>query len=163
MYKILLFSGGVYRFKDLVETVEDAGGLVLRKDQFEISRGSSYLSNEIQVMLIVPGEDEKIVQSLSTEIRGRMEELDDADKDMIVTFLPIYNALCRASSWITLEEIEDLIQCPCLSSFCEKTQEKNCIIDELKETLTKLCDHGIVEKRDLDGKTQYRLDDDQSE
>lgn len=159
MYKILLFSGGVYRFTDVVETVEDMGGLILRKDHFQISRGSSYLSDEIQVMLIVPGKDEKIVESISNDIMGRIEELDvdKHDKQTILSYISIYNALNQASSWLEIEEIEDLIECPCLSSLCENSDDQSCVINELEETLDKLCEQEILLKRYINGKTHYRL------
>jgi hypothetical protein len=165
MYKILLFSGGVYRFKDMVETVEDVGGLVLRKDQFEISRGSSYLSDEIQVMLIVPETEKEIVESLCSDIKGQIEEpdVDEPDKHILLTYIPIYNALSRANSRITLEKIYDLIECPCLSLFCENSQDESCVIDELEETLNKLCEQGIAEKKEINGKIQYCLYKDKQE
>ena len=63
MYEIILFSGGVYKYDELTEAVEDLGGLILRKDNFHISRGESYLSEEIEVMLIIPEEDKPTIES----------------------------------------------------------------------------------------------------
>lgn len=165
MYKILLFSGGVYRFKDLVEDVEDVGGLVLRKDQFEISRGSSYLSDEIQVMLIVPEKDKELVESLCSEIKGQVEkpDIDDTDKIFILSYIPIYNALSQSRSWRTIEEIEESIECPCLALLCENSKDENCVIDELEETINKLCQQGMVERRNLKGEIQYRMHHDKTE
>lgn len=159
MYKILLFNGGVYRFTDMVETVEDMGGLVLRKDCFHIIRGLSFLGEDIQVMLIIPEKDYEIVKDLSKEIKGEIKEfeMDSNEKNMFLTYIPIYNALSRASSWKTTIEIENSIECPCLISLCENTPDKICIIDKLEETLNKLCEQGIAGKRYLKGKPHYGL------
>lgn len=43
MYKILVYSGGVYRFEEVLECVEDIGGIVLKRDEFNISRGSYFI------------------------------------------------------------------------------------------------------------------------
>ena len=79
MYEIFLFHGGVYRFDELKEAVEDMGGMVLKENLFHISRGTSYLADEVQVMLIIPLDDAKIIKTLSNEIKGHLEKFDTED------------------------------------------------------------------------------------
>ncbi len=54
MYEIIHFRGGLYKFDELSEYVEDVGGLVFNRDHFEIIRGTSYLSTEVHVILMIP-------------------------------------------------------------------------------------------------------------
>lgn len=157
MYEIYLFSGGVYKFDELKETVEDIGGLMLRKDRFHISRGASYLAEEIQVMLVVPEQDKKIIKSFSHEIKGTLDqlELEDLKRINILTYLSIYDVLNRTGSWTTLEEIEDLIECPCPAQLCN-LEAKTCVLDELEKALDDLCQQNVVEFREKNSRIEYR-------
>jgi hypothetical protein len=161
MYKILVFNGGVYRFDELVEMVEDLGGLVLKKEYFHISRGASYLSEAVQVTLIVPEEDEKTVESLCRDIKGTVDEsgIENMDKITLLTFIPVYDALSRAGTWVKVEDIQDLIECPCGAMLCRDPGIKSCVLDEIDETLDKLCSQGTVKSREVDGCTEYCLSD----
>ncbi len=160
MYEIILFNGGVYKFDELMETVEDIGGLVVRKDHFHISRGQSYLSEEVQVMLIIPEEDKPVIESVSQDIKGIISKLDleYSERNILLTYLSVYNALSQ-KSWMTIMEIEDLIECPCQAQLCQNSEDKNCVLDELDESLNKLCLQDIVESREVDNKIEFRLKD----
>ncbi len=159
MYEIILFSGGVYKFDELVETVEDLGGLILRKDNFHISRGESYLSEEIEVMLIIPKEDESTIKSVSQDIKGTVYELnlEKSEKSSILTYLSIYNVLSQTNSWMTIEEIEDLIQCPCPAPICHESENISCVLDELDESLNKLCSQKLIESRKNNNRIEFHL------
>ncbi len=94
MYQIMHFRGGIYKFDELVELVEDTGGIVLDKDSFEIIRGDSYLSQEVHVLLVVPENEIKNIKLLISEIKGMVEDIE-ATKDQYVLFLSyisIYDA-----------------------------------------------------------------------
>jgi len=56
VYILLGYSSGVYRFNEMVEFVEDDGGIVLTRDEFHISRGSYFISQEVHVILVIPQE-----------------------------------------------------------------------------------------------------------
>jgi hypothetical protein len=162
MYEIFLFSGGVYRFDELEEAVEDLGGLVLKKDHFLISRGSSFLGEEIQVLLIVPEQDEKIIESLSDGLKGRLDELEleEPKKIDLLTYISVCDALIRSGSWLTAAEIETLIECPCPAQLCELRGIEACVFDELDETLNKLCAQNILKSREKNDRIEYRLQND---
>lgn len=49
MYQIMIYSGGLYKFDEFVEFIDDLGGLVLKRDKFYISRGEYFLSEEINI------------------------------------------------------------------------------------------------------------------
>lgn len=161
MYKILIFHGGVYRFNELVEMVEDLGGMVLKKEYFQITRGASFLSEEVHATLIVPEEDEKSVKSLCKDIKGTISEsgIENPDKNIILAFIPIYNALSLVGTWVKAEDIQDMIECPCGAMLCRDPGIKSCVLDELDETLDKLCSQGIVKSREVEGCTEYCLSD----
>ena len=162
MYEIVIFNGGVYRFDELVETVEDIGGLVLKKDHFHKSRGTEFIGEEIHVMLIIPEKDKNIIKSLSKDIKGHINklELENSLKNNILTCLSIYDALSQTGSWTTLEDIEDLVECPCPANLCQNRDAEStesCVHDELSETLDKLCSAGIAESREKNKMVEYRL------
>lgn len=159
MYEIILFSGGTYRFNELIEIVEDVGGLILKKNQFHISRGTSYLAEEIQVMLIVPEMDKEIIKSLSYDIKGTIKKLDlsPSKKTNILTYLSVYDVLSLASAGITTKEIEDLMECPCPAQICLDHETETCVLDELEETLNQLCLQRIVKRQEVNGKIEYSL------
>jgi len=159
MYEIILFSGGVYKYDELVETVEDLGGLVLRKDNFHISRGESYLSEEIEVMLIIPEEDKPTIKSVSQDIKGNIDKLnlEKTERNSILTYLSIYNVLSQTNSGMTIKEIEDLIECPCPVQLCQYNENNSCVIDELDESINKLCSQKLIESRKMNNKIEYHL------
>jgi hypothetical protein len=157
MYEIILFSGGVYKFDELKETVEDLGGLVLRKDHLQISRGESYLAEEIQVMIIIPEHDADLIEVISQDIKGTVDKLNlkKSERNIVLTYLSIYNVLSQTDSWITIEEIKDLIECPCPAQLCQNTEK--CALEELKSSIDKLCQQEIVKSRKTNKQIEYRL------
>jgi hypothetical protein len=60
---------------------------------------------------------------------------------------------------MTINEIEDLIECPCQAQLCQNSENKNCVLDELEESLNKLCLQNIVESRNGDNRIEFRLKD----
>ncbi len=159
MYEIILFSGGVYKYDELVEIVEDLGGLILRKDNFHISRGESYLSEEIEVMLIILEEDKPTIESVSKDIEGTIDKLnlEQSERNNILTYLSIYNVLSQTNCWMTIKEIENSIQCPCPAQICHENRIYNCVIDELNENLNKLCSQKLIESRKNNNKIEFHL------
>ena len=166
MYEIFLFTGGVYRFDEFKESVEDVGGIVLKKNLFHKSRGTSFLSDEVQVMIIIPSEDEKVIKSLSDDIKGHLEKLDVEDlknKD-ILAYLSICDAMVKSGKWMTLKELKEVVECTCPAQLCNNPdlEENNkdleeCIQDHLAESLQKFCDKKILISRKQNGKKQYNL------
>lgn len=158
MYEIFLFSGGVYRFDELKEAVEDVGGLVLKKDLFHISRGSSFLADEVHVMLIIPLDEEETIKSLVDDIKGHLEKIDveELKKKDILTYISICDALTKSGEWLTLDEIKDIIECPCPAQLCNNQDRELCIHDQIDESIEKFCDTDILKSRKKK-RTEYSL------
>jgi hypothetical protein len=161
MYEIFLYSGGVYRFDEFKEAVEDIGGVVLKKDNFHISRGASFLAEEVHVMIIIPLPDENIVRSLSDELKGHLSklELDETQLRDILTYVSVCDALIQSGSAMTLDEISTFLECPCPAEICYGQELEVCIHDDLEETLDKFCQKKIIKSREVNGETEYYLPD----
>lgn len=160
MYEIIHFRGGIYKFDELVEFVEDTGGMVLKKDCFEIIRGDSYLSKEVHVLLVVPDDELDSTKSLISDIKGMVDDIDTTDDqyNLFLSYLSIYDALNRIGKWTDRDVLKDAIRCPCYSELCIHLEEEKCQLDEiLEEILAELCLIGIIEHREVHGTTQFRL------
>lgn len=161
MYEIYLFRGGVYRFDELKEAVEDLGGLVLKKDYFHISRGVSFLAEEVEVMLMVPLQDETIIKSLSSDIKGRLDKLEFEDINIsdILGYISVCDALIRSGTWMTIDEIRNYLECPCAGQLCSEQEIEICVLDNLEETLSKFCQEKILKSRKRNGEDEYSLNE----
>ena len=161
MYEIFYFRGGVYKFDELVEYIEDVGGMVLRKDCFELIRGDSYLSTEVHVLIVVPEEEVKNTKSLIEEIKGISDKVEatDEQKKSLLAYLSIYDSLNRNDTWAEEERIKDTIACPCYALLCNQLEDEECQLDsKLEQILTEMCANGIIEHNiSDDGKSKYRL------
>ncbi len=154
------FRGGIYRFDELVEFVEDTGGIVLNRDFFEISRGDSYLSQEVHVLLIVPEDELDNVKSIISKIKGMVDDIDISDDQYILflSYLSIYDALSRIRGWTDRDILKETINCPCYSELCTHLQEEICQLDEiLEEILSQLSQTGLIESKEFHGKLKFRL------
>ena len=161
MYEIFYFRGGVYKFDELVEYIEDVGGMVLRKDCFELIRGDSYLSTEVHVLIVVPEEEVKNTKSLIEEIKGISDKVEatDEQKKTLLAYLSIYDSLNRNDTWAEEERIKDTIACPCYALLCNQLEDEECQLDsKLKQILTEMFANDIIEHNiSDDGKSKYRL------
>ena len=161
MYEIFYFRGGVYKFDELVEYIEDVGGMVLRKDCFELIRGDSYLSTEVHVLLVVPEEEVENIKSLIEEIKGVSDEVKatEEQKKILLGYLSIYDSINRMDTWTEEENIKNSITCPCYALLCNQLENGECQLDaKLEQILTEMCANGVIEHNiTADGKSKYRL------
>jgi len=155
MYRILHFSGGVYKFELLAEHVEDVGGLLFQENRLQISRGASFLSEEIQVIFLVPTNELSSVKELTLEIKGEIEEVEveEALKNNLINSLEIYNIMCKADDWIE----EDVIS----ERYPDNPEEYQDNPEEyrgnLEECLDLMISLELIEKRSIKGKSDYRI------
>jgi len=156
MYKIVLFSGGPYRFEEFEEYVEDIGGLVLKKDRFNVSRGEYFLVEEVKALTIIPEEEEEQLKTIVTGIKGFIQELPfDEDKERrILLCMLLHDLLTRNPQWMGEEEIEEKITCPCEIKLCENSPE--CFVD-ITEVLDAMVEMELLEERDNKGMAEYRI------
>jgi hypothetical protein len=158
MYTIILFCGGVYRFDELVEFVEDVGGIILKEDHFQIIRGDYFLAEEIRVILILPKNEIKSLKLIAKDIKGRIEDIkiEDSQKRAMQSYIPVYNILCIIGDWVSKENFVNVIECPCSASICPELDKIICI-DELEKILDDMCVLEIAEYRMYNGKKEYRI------
>lgn len=158
MYSISIYTGGLYKFDEFKEFIEDLGGLVLKKDSFHLSRGQYFLSEEIHVLTIIPDEDKKITVKKAKEIKGALETPDITSDNLnkILFCLPISGILSECGSWMSKSEIENKIKCPCNAPFCNENVE-NCFTDYLQEVLDGMVQMEMIDQSEIDGKLMYKL------
>lgn len=160
MYEVFFFRGGVYKFDELVEYIEDVGGMVLSQDCFEIIRGDSYLATEVHVLLVVPEEEVESTKSLINEIKGMVDEVEvtEKQKKLLLSYLSIYDALNRSEVWTEKRRLKDILICPCYALLCNQAGDDECQLDaELEHILVEMCGNDVIERKISDGKSEYRL------
>ncbi len=159
MYKILGYSSGIYRFNELVEFVEDIGGIVLKRDEFHITRGSYFISQEVHVILVIPEQVFEDLNIFAKELKGDIEELE-VEKEQkldVLSILPVYNILSYEKYWMDIQTLESKMECPCITAIC-KESEDSCILN-LEKTLDAMIRMDIVENRIETGVKEYKLKD----
>ncbi|AXV38393.1 MAG: hypothetical protein CIT01_09355 [Methanobacterium sp. BRmetb2] len=157
MYEILIFQGGVYKFDDFKELVEDLGGLVLKKDHLELSRGIYFLSEEITAPLVLPVEEIENVNKMAEKIKGNISKtkIESEKKAELVSYLNIYDILSKSDDWLGKKEIAASLKCPCIIN-CDNSSEF-CAKDKLDEILMDMVTIELIEIREKEDNVEYRL------
>ena len=157
MYKILHFSGGVYKFDLLAEHVEDVGGLLFQENHLHISKGSYFLSEEVQIIFIVPSNEVASVRDLASEIKGEIKEVDIEEplKIKLINSMDIYNILCKADDWVNLDIILESAEYDAIENGFIESGNDNHIQNNLKECLDLMLSLELIEKRETDGTLEY--------
>jgi len=75
MYKIMMFTGGVYKFNELKETVEDIGGFILQE---------MVMQTETMMHLAFPEEEEPRIRAKAKELGGKLKDLPLAGTEIMV-------------------------------------------------------------------------------
>lgn len=143
MYTIMVFSGGPHNFHEFQEFVEDAGGIILRRDVFTVSRGQYFLRNELRVLCIIPRDEEEATVETARRVKGEVERADiDRDTEKrILSCLSIHDALCVKGDWTAPPEI---------------MSDSDLDGDNL-DVLETMVEMELLEKRVIDGKIEYRV------
>ncbi|MDI6643491.1 MAG: methyl-coenzyme M reductase family protein [Methanobacteriaceae archaeon] len=157
MYEVLIFQGGIYKFNDFQELIEDLGGLILKKDHLEITRGIYFLSEEITVPLVLPVEEIENAKEIAKEIKGNLSKtkIDSLKKSELVSYLNIYDLLSKSDHWLEKRELEEQLKCPCIVN-CEKSSEF-CAKDYLNKILNDMETIELIEVLEENNKKKYRL------
>lgn len=75
MYKVMMFTGGVYKFNELKELVEDIGGFILQEMVMQV---------ETMLHLGFPAEEERIIRDKVKEVGGKINELPLAGAEIMI-------------------------------------------------------------------------------
>ena len=75
MHKIMMFTGGVYKFNELKEVIEDIGGFVLQE---------MVMQTETMMHLAFPVEEERRIRDKAKELGGKLTELPLAGVEIMV-------------------------------------------------------------------------------
>lgn len=159
MYRILHFSGGVHKFDILAEHVDDVGGLIFQENHLHISRGNYFLSEEIQVIFMVPPNELASIQDLAREIKGEIQEIEVEEplKSNLHHIMDVHNILCKSGEWVNLENI---LKSSKSSQYDRLESETDILIfaelEELQECIELMLSLELVEKRDIKGELEYR-------
>ncbi len=75
MYEVMMFDGGVYRHDEMVDLVEDIGGVVVQKSQ---------MAQTMLITMAVPAEDSPAVKELARELGGEIKSVPLAGTEIAV-------------------------------------------------------------------------------
>jgi len=75
MYEVMMYDGGVYRSSELLEMIEDVGGVVLQK-----TRSAQMFT----VTMSIPGEDKEEMERMCTAIGGTVRSVPLAGTEIAV-------------------------------------------------------------------------------
>ncbi|MGC9445249.1 MAG: methyl-coenzyme M reductase family protein [Candidatus Methanospirareceae archaeon] len=75
MYKIMMFEGGVYKFNELKELIEDIGGFILQE---------SVMQTETMLHMAFPEEEERTIRNKIKALGGKFRELPLAGTEIMV-------------------------------------------------------------------------------
>ena len=75
MYKIMMFEGGVYKFDELKELIEDIGGFILQE---------SVMQMETMLHMAFPEEEERTIRDKIKELGGKFTKLPLAGAEIMI-------------------------------------------------------------------------------
>jgi putative methanogenesis marker protein 7 len=75
MYEIMMFEGGVYRFNELKELIEDIGGFILQE---------SVMQTETMLHLAFPEEEERVIRDKIKDLGGKFTKLPLGGAEIII-------------------------------------------------------------------------------
>jgi len=75
MYEIMMFEGGVYKFNELKELIEDIGGFILQE---------SVMQTETMLHLAFPGEEERVIRDKIKDLGGKFKKLPLGGAEIII-------------------------------------------------------------------------------
>ncbi|MHC1599678.1 MAG: methyl-coenzyme M reductase family protein [Candidatus Methanospirareceae archaeon] len=75
MYKIMMFEGGVYKFDELKELLEDIGGFILQE---------SVMQSETMLHMAFPEEEERKIRDKIKELGGKFTKLPLAGAEIMI-------------------------------------------------------------------------------
>ncbi len=158
MYQITIYSGGLYKFNEFKEFIDDLGGLVLKRDKIHLSRGEYFLSEEVHAFTIIPEEEVFNAEIIAKNIKGTLNipDIDKENKIKILSCLDLHNLLSRSAGGLGKEAIENNIKCPCSSQICLEDPD-DCIQNYLDEILEAMVQMEMIETQKIKKRVIYKI------
>ncbi|MEG3224267.1 MAG: hypothetical protein BME94_01765 [Methanobacteriales archaeon Met13] len=160
MYRIIRFKGGVYKFDELAEYLDDVGGLLIQEDRLHINRGSYFISQELQVIMIVPSAEVKHLIFLARNIKGEIEEevsLEEKDEVEMFRFLILHNFISQTNSWVSLSRLKELMEFSNHGEDLIGLDLPDGLLPDIRKSLDSMCSLELLDKRDNQGTMEYRI------
>jgi len=99
MYKIMMFEGGVYKFDELKELIEDIGGFILQE---------SVMQTETMLHMAFPEEEERTIRNKIKDLGGKFTKLPLAGAEIMIVAPSLgkhhlVNPLCDIAEFLRRE------------------------------------------------------------
>jgi hypothetical protein len=158
MYHVTIYTGGIYKFDEFIEFIEDLGGIVLKRDKFQISRGDYFLSEEVHALMVIPEKEQQNVILMAKKLKGTINipEIDPEDEMKVLSCLLVHDYLSKAMGWINDDEIKNQIKWPFNFPMLINNNE-NQLSDILEDVLEGMVMMEMVVKQITDNETLYRI------
>jgi hypothetical protein len=158
MYQIRIYSGGLYKFDEFVEFIDDLGGLVLKRDKFHISRGEYFLSEEVHALTVIPIQESQNVEIMAKNLKGSLNhpDVENENKIKIFSCLTLHNLLSKNENGLSKEQIINELQCPCFLEICSNN-EAGCLLNYLDEVLEGMLQMEMIEEHAVGHLIIYRI------
>ncbi|MBZ9571490.1 hypothetical protein KQY27_08010 [Methanobrevibacter sp. TMH8] len=163
MYDLLLFTGGVYKFDEFKEFIDDVGGLIIEMESFKVNRGMYFLSEEMKVLLIVPEEEKEIIKSFAKEIKGSIEPvlMENKEIEKVVLIFEIYKKL-QIDELLNMEEInKHLLNKPDFINLKDCNLENICneegFLEKINELLILMEEMSIIKSFEKNELIHYKI------
>jgi hypothetical protein len=158
MYHVTIYTGGIYKFDEFIEFIEDLGGIVLKRDKFQISRGDYFLSEEVHALTVIPEKEQQNVILMAKKLKGNINipKIDPEDEIKVLSCLLVHDYLSKAMCWINYDEIKNQIKWPFNFPMLIDNNE-NHLSDILEDVLDGMVMMEMVVKQIIDNETLYRI------
>ena len=75
MYKMFVFKGGIYRHDEIIELIEDLGGIVMQKTPMQTG---------IDIVFSIPEHDLETFKNLSNKLKGELLDIPFGDMEIAI-------------------------------------------------------------------------------
>ena len=162
MYELLLFTGGVYKFDEFTELIDDIGGLIIEMESFKVNRGMYFLSEEMRVLIVIPEEEKEIIKSFAKKIKGNIEPIlmENKEIEKVILIFEIHKKL-QIAEFINIDNIityllsnPDFIN---IKNYSLKGIYDERILENIEDVLILMEEMNIIEKIERDSSVHYKI------
>jgi hypothetical protein len=162
MYELLLFTGGVYKFDEFKEFIEDIGGLIIEMESFKVSRGMYFLSEEMRVLIVVPEEEKEIINTFTRKIKGNLEPIlmENKEIEKVILIFEIHKKLQLAESMNTEDILNYLLSNPdfiYIKNYNLKSIDNEKILENIEDVLILMEEMNIIKKLEKNSFIHYQI------